>query len=838
MPEWQKAATEYEQRLGAHLAERPEVRTAAQLALRRLHDVLTRDYILQNSATSEADARKITAEAFFLDEAKSAGQIGTGTIHYLTTNDRVTVREVMTAFFNAAYFRSETEKTKPGFKDISLKATVQRIYFDSPSPTTDARKLGLNDAYLAPYTDFLTRNEPLAALRKLLPAGRARNLGRDVFACGCLAYYSRSHFKEYVQSQMARNWEDPDGKYSFPADYARLGGSTGLSQAECDYLGRRPVFPDLEGFDCSFTPGASPLSPDEIAARKSKSGVIDVQEHYDYASGNRAYKGYVTVKAQKVKPLNVRSGDLDPAAYGPEFPLNWSEGWKSFYVKAGSDWHQKYSIQRGYPLIAGLSGTAARIFSAYGWLQVPAVRALDFAKALLAWMLPTRDHSLYEIIKAIHIATLNTKSQNETTAVARNPRTLRKKRLLSNPSDNADLDQLAIALKLGAHYFYNDGAKILTEESGHQILPGEGQPSLPPDPERIYTDKIQTAGSIFLQSGMSDLFVIRAISKYIPTIKDYNAPPDVADAKMTRAEERWFGRYDRKSAALDWLEELQCTGVELSKEFRTAHIAAVYTYTGAGYELINRIDRKAKGGEVGGVRRGKLIAEALWYLCDRKLSAHVTGEWGGETPPAVPNIQELSAHWDAATDAASDLASAVPGRAADDARKRLVSEKNALKSSIMAYCWSDVDQELKAHTDFAFMGITALPPLPGSSLSLYRGTWELRGPVGVNPDLKSRFVTRKLTSTSTSESAAVRFARHYESDAVRKPAVVQLTKFTSAAAKACYGYVAGVSKQPHEAEAIITKGVSFKRFAKSDREVGSPKFLATYLVYEWESGAR
>ncbi|MGM9470223.1 hypothetical protein [Streptomyces murinus] len=834
MPEWQKAATEYERHLGAHLADRPEVRTAAQHALKRLHDVLTRDYILQNPATTEVEARRITAEAFFLDKATSSGQVGTGTLGYLTTNDRVTVREVMTAFFNAAYFRSETERTKTGFKDISLKATVQRIYFGPSTAAADAKKLGLNEDYLAPYTEFLVKNEFLAAQRKLLPNNLAKGLARDIFAVGCLAYYSKNHYKEYVLSQMARGWRDPEGEYTFPADYARLGGGTGLSQAECAYLGTRPVFPDLEGFDTKFTSGASPLSPEQIAEQKSKSGVIDVQESYEYTNGNRTYRGYVTVKAIKVTPHNVRAGDLDPAAYGPEFPLPWIEGWKNYGINPGSDWHRTYSVQRGYPLIAGLSGTAARLFSAYGWLQVPGTRALDFAKALLAWMLPTGDHSLYEIIKAIHIATLNTKNENETTAITANPRPLRKKRLLTIPSDNTDLDRLATALKNGAHHFYDEGVKIITGESIYHILPGGSDPLLsPPDPENIYTEKIQTADSLHLQSGMSDLYMIRAMSKYIPTVKDCGNPPDVAGARMTKREKYWFEHYDRKPEIVEWLQELECTGVELFKNFRTAHVAAVYIYTGAGYEIINRVDKQAEGKEMGGSRRAKMIAEALWYLCERRLDAGVSGKWGGEVPPEVPSNPELKSRWEAAVDAAGALASAsTAGK--KDAKKKFDAAKSALKSGIMSHGWADLDQELKAHTDFAFMGIRSLPPLPGPGLSLYRGTWESRG-VGMNPALKDRFVTKKLTSTSKAESAAVKFARNYEDNKFLKPAVIQLTGFISTQAKNCYGYVAGVSKQPHEAEVIITKGVSFKKFVKSERDVGHPPFIALYAVYEWES---
>ncbi len=59
--------------------------------------------------------------------------------------------------------------------------------------------------------------------------------------------------------------------------------------------------------------------------------------------------------------------------------------------------------EKGLPTVAGNSGTAARLMTLYKWLK-PGPPTFDFRLALMGWMLPSRDHSLMEIMQGCETA--------------------------------------------------------------------------------------------------------------------------------------------------------------------------------------------------------------------------------------------------------------------------------------------------------------------------------------------------------------------------------------------------------------------------------------------------
>ncbi|MFI5752987.1 hypothetical protein ACIBBE_45960 [Streptomyces sp. NPDC051644] len=56
------------------------------------------------------------------------------------------------------------------------------------------------------------------------------------------------------------------------------------------------------------------------------------------------------------------------------------------------------------PAVAGISGTALRMLRAFQWLGLPETEVADFRKALMGWMLPGQDHSLFEILRGSYFA--------------------------------------------------------------------------------------------------------------------------------------------------------------------------------------------------------------------------------------------------------------------------------------------------------------------------------------------------------------------------------------------------------------------------------------------------
>ncbi|MFC7510812.1 hypothetical protein ACFQV4_07375 [Streptomyces thermocarboxydus] len=46
-----------------------------------------------------------------------------------------------------------------------------------------------------------------------------------------------------------------------------------------------------------------------------------------------------------------------------------------------------------------MSGTTTRMLKTFQWINVPGADVFDFRMAVMGWMLPSWDHSLYEILR-------------------------------------------------------------------------------------------------------------------------------------------------------------------------------------------------------------------------------------------------------------------------------------------------------------------------------------------------------------------------------------------------------------------------------------------------------
>ncbi|MGW2232145.1 hypothetical protein [Streptomyces formicae] len=284
--EWGKLALERERDIAARLAALPGTRDAAVKTLRRLHAVLSEDYRRQHRVTL-AEAKKQTSVAFFMDKFTSAGQIGPGDserlLEYLATE--ANLREVMTAVFNAVYFRAyacrkENAPNVPN-KEISLQSTVNRIYYGNAPDPARAAALGLNESHLVPYTRFVASDPRLLALRAASqghPTIRD-NMGKDLLALGCITLYRGfPQFQESIRSVLSRTFRQPslnDPGRSTPQDYARLG--LPLSEAERAYLGADPRTAVID----ACTTEELPYDPETDLPRREdlmkQQGVIGVQ---------------------------------------------------------------------------------------------------------------------------------------------------------------------------------------------------------------------------------------------------------------------------------------------------------------------------------------------------------------------------------------------------------------------------------------------------------------------------------------------------------------------------------------------------------------------------------
>lgn len=83
-------------------------------------------------------------------------------------------------------------------------------------------------------------------------------------------------------------------------------------------------------------------------------------------------------------------------------PLPWREG-VTMHDTAGSRWARKI-VGDGFPVVDGVSGTTVKMLTAVKFLGLGPGTTERFLGALMGWMLPGQDHSLFEIARGAQIA--------------------------------------------------------------------------------------------------------------------------------------------------------------------------------------------------------------------------------------------------------------------------------------------------------------------------------------------------------------------------------------------------------------------------------------------------
>ncbi|MEU6328580.1 hypothetical protein ABZ851_15090 [Streptomyces sp. NPDC047049] len=174
-PRWEQVATAYEHRLGAALERDPAVRRIAQLAVRRLYDVLGRDFTPQRAAG-----------AFYTDDrpgqprpGRPGGDLPTRLQASLVPGSEATVRQLMTSFYNAAYYRHGPQAKPPGGeRAVSFKTLLRRH--------RPRRPPGPGHLRLRRYRDYRRTCRTWSALRRLPRLPPPHLFADDVFALGNL----------------------------------------------------------------------------------------------------------------------------------------------------------------------------------------------------------------------------------------------------------------------------------------------------------------------------------------------------------------------------------------------------------------------------------------------------------------------------------------------------------------------------------------------------------------------------------------------------------------------------------------------------------------------------
>ncbi|MEU2227280.1 hypothetical protein [Streptomyces sp. NPDC018347] len=441
------AAEDFERRLGAHHHHDPAVLAAARAAVGRMREVL------RDAFPEESEER--VADAFFTDDPTSAGQIGRAAGQSVRRLEDLladgSVRELLTAYLNALGGKSlyENDPGQPSF------TRLMKSLLPPPSPgegaagrtarMARAARLGLDVEALRAYDDFL-HGGPRARWERTVaddPAlARQKHLfsAHDPIALGNLAAFGpdgrdkdplevvRSQNTRVPRSERDRATGD---RKSTPRHYSRLG--VPLSSRERAFLVRHERALTLEGFTVDDIP-LDTLTFDpttgmpDLAGVLTRPDVISVEVHRAPAvretteervgaepAAGRPVTRVVAVLRQDVTFAAPRDADLGDDVAGPEMPVGWVEGTAYHDVDTTTDWYREWHGQRNMPVVAGVSGTTLRSVRAFQWLNVADASVADFRRALLAWMLPGRDHSLFEIVRGFHFADVATEREERAT---------------------------------------------------------------------------------------------------------------------------------------------------------------------------------------------------------------------------------------------------------------------------------------------------------------------------------------------------------------------------------------------------------------------------------------
>ena len=334
---WFGRAEAYEKRLGGYAATHKKAVTALNHGLSKLRAVLEKYYLEEKPKRRERE--KLLKEVFFKNDPTSAGQVGQG-LELKAMNrvlSRGSLREKMTAFYNAAYYNAgEKKQLNRSFKDI-----LHHIIFGREDALIN--QLGLDRHSIEVQSKYYQNSSTL------MLGHVTSKFRKDVFALGNLTYAQNSSLSDSISlgTSQAYRTERTKTEQKQHANTPRRYEERGVPLSEREL---RHAFPEA-------------------------------------ASQRRGFFG-----------PTLRSETRDET-------LPWREGEVRFKMEPSSldAWNKKVRDQLRMPTIAGISGTTTRMLKAFEFLGTHG-SAQDFRLALMGWMLPSGDHSLYEILRGSHLA--------------------------------------------------------------------------------------------------------------------------------------------------------------------------------------------------------------------------------------------------------------------------------------------------------------------------------------------------------------------------------------------------------------------------------------------------
>ncbi|WP_433511910.1 zeta toxin family protein [Nonomuraea sp. CA-143628] len=342
---------EFERRIGDVLFHDPEANAAADRTLGRLREVLT---ALNRELYPELPEAR-TEQTFFKDDPSSPGQVGRDAVSLTDLRRDGNLRMLMTAIYNAGFY---------GKDELALQWSLFELRTD-PDWRAIAARAGLDVSRLEPVME-----------------GEI-NVPRDVFEVSTLGTHAPEAgraAREFEESQVAR-WsrtiEDREAYRMTPQDFVDRDIPMHALEIAAHQRHLRSQF--------------EATAAETGAPRAEPASTEDVRNLFDDPAEEENWSRLTD------PPRNDDSTD-------PQAPLEWMLGTARYGMHTDHPWVRQISGESHLPLIAGISGTAARLHSLFRWIRPEGVTEEHFTRALLSWMLSTEDHSIYEIVRGIEVA--------------------------------------------------------------------------------------------------------------------------------------------------------------------------------------------------------------------------------------------------------------------------------------------------------------------------------------------------------------------------------------------------------------------------------------------------
>lgn len=398
-------------------------------------------------------------------------------------------------------------------------------------------------------------------------------------------------------------------------------------------------------------------------------------------------------------PLSAR--ELEFAGKpGPDDKLPWNEGAAYWEIQQNEAW-PKANAERGIPVVAGMSGTTTRMLKTFQWINVSGVDVFDYRMALMGWMLPSWDHSLYEILRGSWAA--GVKGPGETAARAGK----------------------------GAALMYQTIAPFTEEELRQNVCVNGQFPH-----ELMYLAEANAARAVapaaggFMEPGQATAGEVPG--RYADFLAGDTAPtPEIAN---------WKARNGNASTTT------------VAERLKPAHATALMAYTGGAHQMINSVVRSRLLPEgYAPYGTGGLAAAGAEAISLQQIKKQL--KWAAQDPDAEP----VSTLDEDPVIAPQLVAARGTNPAAKQAAIAVIDPRIDLLAPVLF-------EEMKAHADMTMEALTRLPPVTGTVFrgdwnaggdeSVYR--------LGKQAALNYRpgtIFTTSFDSTSRDEPVAMNFMR-------------------------------------------------------------------------------